>query len=217
MQQSSNHQVYHRSAVFPTSPWRKEGGSYTGLDPHPVEVGIGPTDVALSHEEADVLMVYHMIQETSNGHKTIKVVSDDTDMLLFLAHHQHAHTGNIYHLPFMFYWRLASKPHSYRHEYDVVKKPQKILPNSLTAHALTGCDTVSCLSGIGKTSVIKKLEASMPLSWWGILHHQPTALSHLARSLLLLRMGMILRDHLTSKEDIYSRGRLLESAIHLRN
>ena len=47
----------------------------TGPDPHPAEVGVGLTDVARSHEETDVLTVYHMIQEASNGRKTIKVVS----------------------------------------------------------------------------------------------------------------------------------------------
>ena len=127
------------------------------------------------------------------------------------------HVRELYHLPITCYWSIAPKPHSYRREYEIVKKPQKIMPNILAAHALAGCDTVPCLSGIGRTSVIKKLEASMALSCWEILHHQPTALSHLARNLLLLCMGMILRDHLTPCEGICSQGRLLESAIHHRN
>ena len=33
------------------------------------------------------------------------------------------------------------------------------MPNLLAAYALTGCDTVSSFAGIGKTSVLKKLEA----------------------------------------------------------
>ena len=39
----------------------------TGPDPHPVEVGIGPTNLPITHEEADVLMAYHMMEEISNG------------------------------------------------------------------------------------------------------------------------------------------------------
>ena len=42
---------------------------------------------------------------------------------------------------------------------QVVQKHHKIMPNLLAAHALTGCDTVSCFSGIGKATVYKKLES----------------------------------------------------------
>jgi hypothetical protein len=41
---------------------------------------------------------------------------------------------------------------------EVVKKHHKVMPNLLGAHSLTGCDTVSCFTGIGKTTVLKKLE-----------------------------------------------------------
>ena len=42
---------------------------------------------------------------------------------------------------------------------QVLQKHHKIMPNLLAAHALTGCDTVSCFSGIGKATVYKKLES----------------------------------------------------------
>jgi hypothetical protein len=67
----------------------------TGPDPHPIKGGVGATQTAVTHEEADVIMVYHMINEAVAGHSPIKVVCDDTDVLLILAHHLYAHTNNV--------------------------------------------------------------------------------------------------------------------------
>ena len=41
--------------------------------------------------------------------------------------------------------------------YDIIKKHAAIMPNLLAAHVLTGCDTVSSFAGIGKVTVLKKL------------------------------------------------------------
>ena len=67
----------------------------TGPDPHPIEVGVGALPTAITHEEADIIMVYHMIEESVGGHSPIRVVSDDTDVLLILAHHLQARTNNL--------------------------------------------------------------------------------------------------------------------------
>ena len=40
----------------------------------------------------------------------------------------------------------------------VIRQHATIMANLLAAHALTGCDTVYSFSGIGKTTVLKKLE-----------------------------------------------------------
>ena len=39
----------------------------TGPDPYPIHMGSGLKQAALHHQEADVLMVYHAILESSNG------------------------------------------------------------------------------------------------------------------------------------------------------
>ena len=49
----------------------------------------------MTHEEADVLMVYHVIQEAKNGHESIKVGCDDTDVLVILSHHLHYETTGL--------------------------------------------------------------------------------------------------------------------------
>ena len=46
----------------------------TGHEPQPVQVGIGEWQTAISHEEADVIMAYHMIQEAAAGHSPIRVI-----------------------------------------------------------------------------------------------------------------------------------------------
>ncbi len=58
----------------------------TGPEPHPVQVGISEWQTSITHEEADVIMAYHMVQEATAGHSPIRVVSDDTDVLLILVH-----------------------------------------------------------------------------------------------------------------------------------
>ena len=45
-----------------------------------------------------------------------------------------------------------------------VKKHVAIVPNLLAAHALSGCDTVACLHGIGKVSVMNTLTKGYTLN-----------------------------------------------------
>ncbi|KAG0693094.1 hypothetical protein GWK47_027653 [Chionoecetes opilio] len=46
---------------------------------------------------------------------------------------------------------------------DTVIKHQAIVPQLLTAYALTGCDTVGCNFGIGKINAVKVLKAGYKL------------------------------------------------------
>ena len=56
-----------------------------------MEVGISKLQTSITHEEADVIMAYHMVQEATAGHSPIRVVYDDTDVLLILVHHLHSY------------------------------------------------------------------------------------------------------------------------------
>ncbi len=64
----------------------------TGPDPHPI-VGVLPR--AITHEEANIIMVYHMIEESVGWRSPIRIVSDDTGVLIILAHHLQARTNNL--------------------------------------------------------------------------------------------------------------------------
>ena len=59
----------------------------TGQNPCPIEVKVWTQQPTITQEEADVLVAHYMIKEATRGHSLIKVVSDDTDVLVLLAHH----------------------------------------------------------------------------------------------------------------------------------
>jgi hypothetical protein len=128
----------------------------TGPDPQPVHMGSGLKETSLDHEEADVLMACHVINEASSGHTNIKVISDDTDVLIILAHHLHKQTHGLSN-NVVLCMESCSAGHNVISVNGVISSHQNIMPNLLAAHALTGCDTVSSFSGIGKASVLKKL------------------------------------------------------------
>ena len=143
----------------------------TGPDPHPIKVGIG-TISAVTHEEADVIMVHHMINEAVAGNSPIKVVCDDTDVLLILAHHLHTGTNNM-PATVKLMMESCSRNRAVIDVNEVVKKHHKLMPNILATHALTGCDTVSCFAGIGKTTALKKTWKILltHLNWEMNQHH----------------------------------------------
>ena len=71
----------------------------------------------------------------------------------------HNQTGGLSNHVSLFMESCSSGPgHNVISVNDVVSNHQKIMPNLLAAHALTGCDTVSSFSGIGKASVLKTLK-----------------------------------------------------------
>ena len=126
----------------------------TGPEPAPVEVGKAKWSCDMTHEEADVSMVHIVIREaTAAPDNHIRVVSDDTDVLVLLAHHVHAA-----HLSADIAMEECSGNRSVISINDVVRKHKGIMDNLLAAYALTGCDTTSGLYGIGKGRMLKVLE-----------------------------------------------------------
>ncbi len=49
----------------------------------------------MTHEEADIIMVYNMIEVSVGGLSPIRVVSDDTDVLIILMHQLQARAYNL--------------------------------------------------------------------------------------------------------------------------
>ena len=116
---------------------------------------------AIHHEAADIIMTFIMIQEALSGSSPLRVVSDDTDVLLLLAHHLYHRINGLPSTT-----ELSMESCSYRPTMisvnDIDVKHAAIMPNILAAHALTGCDTVSSFARISKTSVLKKLQTHTP-------------------------------------------------------
>jgi len=120
----------------------------TGPGPHPIQVGIGEWQTSITHEEADVIMTYHMIQEATMGHSPISMVSDDMDVLLILVHHLHA-LANSWSQSIQVMMEGCSRSHAIIDVNKLVQHHDVIIPNLLGAHASSRCDTISFMAGKG--------------------------------------------------------------------
>ena len=93
--------------------------------------------------------------------KALVIVADDTDVFVLLLHYRHAgalHANSVY----------MQSPIQNRTVIDIdatVENHLSVVPHLLSAHALTGCDTVASYYGIGKGMALKVLKA-------GILIHK---------------------------------------------
>lgn len=91
-----------------------------------------------------------------NAHgKALVVVADDTDIFALLLHFRHdgsINAGKVY----------MQSPLRGRAVIDIdatVEDNVSIIPSLLSAHALSGCDTVASYYGIGKGTALKVLRA----------------------------------------------------------
>lgn len=130
----------------------------TGKDPVPIEIRNGKEherhDLKTTHEEADVIIVQHMVHLASTGLTHIRVVCDDTDVFVLLVH--------FYHQQNLTCELTMVSPIAGRTVFDIKATVQKQAANSeqlLAVHAMTGCDTVSYMCGIGKATALKKMQA----------------------------------------------------------
>ena len=130
----------------------------TGQDPTPVQVWNNGTIqreyLETNHEEADVIIVHHLVRIASGASDDsyIKVVCDDTDVFVLLIHFylEKEITMNV----------SMESPCAGRTIIDIRQtalKHNHITTYLLAVHALTGCDTVSYLFGIGKATALKVL------------------------------------------------------------
>ena len=107
-----------------------------------------------NHEEADTRFVLHCVESRSS---TIVIAARDTDIIMLLLAHYH-------HFPEGQKVFVTMGNHMYL---DIQFLSQKLGPQVcaglLLAHALTGCDAVSFMYGIGKLTVVKVLLANPDL------------------------------------------------------
>ena len=105
-------------------------------------------DVSHSPADADRDIVMRAMEDVVE--KDTILVGDDTDLLVMVLHY--FKTMDTQHRLLMY--RPSSKT-----LIDILKLinklPDHILNNIIPLHALSGCDTVSSLAGVGKTKLIK--------------------------------------------------------------
>ena len=99
---------------------------------------------------ADIVITQQMVKLAANGTPSIDVICDDTDVFVLLVHF-FAQEQLICDL-------VMSGTSSARTVIDIkatVEKHADIAEKLLTAHVISGCDTVSQGYGIGKGTVLK--------------------------------------------------------------
>ena len=119
-------------------------------------------DLKTTHEEAAVIISQQVMALADMGCKTINVICDDTDVFILLAHYFAEESLSV---------PLIMEPTSRsRSSIDIgatVAKHSDIVPQLMAAHAVSGCDTVGCYHGIGKTKVVEALSTGIQLNHLG--------------------------------------------------
>ena len=130
----------------------------TGADPIPMEICNGNirerADLRTTHEEADVIIIQQAVHSANSGKNSIRVIADDTDVFILLIHFY-----KINQLTCNMVMIGSSSGRKCVDIKETVEKHLDIIDNVLPAHVLSGCDTVSCLWGIGKVTVLKVLKS----------------------------------------------------------
>ena len=109
-------------------------------------------DLCIMHEEADIVITQHAIS-CSLSDKCVRVVCDDTDVLVLLVHVYHIKCRGRNSAPMIISFlvkelavidiRTTATAHS------------GLADDLLTIHGISGADTVASLHGVGKATVIK--------------------------------------------------------------
>lgn len=132
------------------------GRDNTHIDINQRDVKINK-DMATSHEEANSILVQHMVLVAKKKPVGIAVSSDDND-LFFLLHHD---------LTSAVIMESLVQERTVINIQAIAEQHWNIVPGLLNIHAHSGCDTVASYSGFSKSTVLKSLQAGYPLLFAG--------------------------------------------------
>ena len=119
-------------------------------------------DLRTTHEEADVIIVQQMVNLSQHGCLSIKVICDDTDVFVLLMY--------FYNERCLSCIVTMESPIACSSVIDIgasVAHHKEVVNHLPAAHALTGCDTVSYIYGIGKVTALMELNSGMTLNVLG--------------------------------------------------
>ena len=136
-----------------------------GHNPTPMEISAGGLvifrhDLQNFHEEEDEIIVAHVIYAATVESKHVQVVADDTDIYIMLLYHYYT---NSIETPM-----TISPTRCGRTVIDIkatVEQLGEMCLDILPAHALTGCDQVPVLHGIGTLTMLKTLKEHKQFNW----------------------------------------------------
>ena len=112
-------------------------------------------DLRSTQEEADVIIPHQVSAALTDGKSSIKVLCEDTEDFVLLCHCYHSNDWQV-----NLYLAEFSEGKSIISIKDSVKTHNQLIPDSLSVHALTGCDSVSMMYGIGKKKAINVAKMS---------------------------------------------------------
>jgi len=113
-----------------------------------------------TRDEADTWIILHARTLTTQGFKRIVVHSRDTDVLVLLVHFANQLS------PELWFRTGTAKQRTYVvvvHSRNIDQALSKTIP---AFHALTGCDTVSQLCGIGKNNGLEDIQTTLLTAGW---------------------------------------------------
>lgn len=191
----------------------------TGAEPIPIEICEGVLkerpDLRTTHEEADVMIIQQVVHLAETGKKEIKVVADDTDVFVLLSHF---YAERQLSCNLVMVGTSATKS-----SVDIkatVEMHADIIGDLLPAHALSGCDTVSYLFGIGKTTVIKVLKSKRTLTKLGVTEELMSNIAYEATKFIAACYGFPNEEDMTSLRYVVWSNKMsnnkLNSAPHLK-
>ena len=151
---ANKHSFDNKLVVTSKSPFPKQ--SHRGIT-------IIRHDMETTFDEADYIIPHQVVIATLEGRKIIKVISADTDVFLLLCHTYQSASLNAD----VFLEDFVSDKNTVSIR-KTVEKHAFIIPSILSAHALTGCDTVPMMCGIGKAKTINIMQ-KLPLVHMGDL------------------------------------------------
>ena len=117
------------------------------MDPHILMVG--EDKGLLNHDEADVLMISYMIEVLRKDKRVIRIISDDTDVLILLVYW-------VRKLMITSLVQLEKWDGSVLHANDIAAATGDKILQLLRMHAVIGCDTVSYPFKKGKIIALSK-------------------------------------------------------------
>ncbi|KAG7164002.1 hypothetical protein Hamer_G014467 [Homarus americanus] len=138
----------------------------TGRDSVPKEIQLGNVmckpGMKTLHEKSDVNIEKQVLFLTSSGVGCIKVISDDTDVFMLLMHYYLSQK-----LTCKIFMEGTSPSRSTIDIKATVEKHRDLVADIMAAHALSGCNTVAHLCGIGKVTAMQTLKSGHRLDKLG--------------------------------------------------
>lgn len=123
-------------------------GGYFDICQYDSNFGLEDEMLISNHEEADTRILLHILSAKKSGYQRCIIECGDTDVLVLLVHFKKKLTPEI--------WLKVGKRNSERYiPIHNINLEANLIKNLKGFHALTGSDTTSQLSGLGKKTCWK--------------------------------------------------------------